>query len=90
MRQLAAMVGISNPYLSQIENNLRAPSAQVLNNIAASLGMDPEALKVTDPDDDGDLRAAIRRDSNLTPAQRRALLEVYGAMLAANRADSDR
>ncbi|MEP6562472.1 MAG: helix-turn-helix transcriptional regulator, partial [Nakamurella sp.] len=30
MRQLAAMSGISNPYLSQIERGLRDPSDQVL------------------------------------------------------------
>jgi len=29
MRQVAAMAGISNPYLSQIEHGLRAPSADV-------------------------------------------------------------
>ena len=90
MRQLAAMVGISNPYLSQIENNLRAPSTQVLNSIAVSLGLDPEELKVAATDKDDDLRAAIRADSRLTPAQRRALEEVYAAMLAANRADPTR
>ena len=37
MRQLAATVGISNPYLSQIERGLRAPSEAVLNAIAESL-----------------------------------------------------
>jgi transcriptional regulator with XRE-family HTH domain len=30
MRQVDAMAGISNPYLSQIEHGLRAPSADVL------------------------------------------------------------
>ena len=30
MRQVAAMAGISNPYLSQIEHGLRAPSEAVL------------------------------------------------------------
>ena len=39
MRQLAAMAGISNPYLSQIERGLRDPSDQVLNAIADSLQM---------------------------------------------------
>ena len=34
MRQVAAMAGISNPYLSQIEHGLRAPSAAVLETIA--------------------------------------------------------
>ena len=30
MRQFAAVAGISNPYLSQIERGLRAPSERVL------------------------------------------------------------
>ncbi len=38
LRQLAAMVGISNPYLSQIERGLRLPSEQVLEAIAPLTG----------------------------------------------------
>ncbi len=34
MRQLADLVGISNPYLSQIERGLRDPSEKVLDAIA--------------------------------------------------------
>src|SRR5215469_16613998 len=34
MRQFAELAGISNPYLSQIERGLRAPSEQVLEAIA--------------------------------------------------------
>ena len=45
MRQLAAMVGISGPYLSQIERGLRAPSEQVLGSIAKSLQTSAEALQ---------------------------------------------
>ena len=33
MRQLAAMAGISNPYLSHIEHGLREPSEQVLKSL---------------------------------------------------------
>ena len=33
MRQFAQLAGISNPYLSQIERGLRAPSQQVLDGI---------------------------------------------------------
>ena len=44
MRQLAAMVGISNPYLSQIERGLRAPSDHVLRSIADSLQTSADAL----------------------------------------------
>lgn len=36
MWQLAAMAGISNPYLSQIERGLREPSAHVLKSLADS------------------------------------------------------
>ena len=45
MRQVAAMAGISNPYLSQIEHGLRAPSEAVLETIAATLGVPPETLR---------------------------------------------
>ncbi|MBB2893649.1 helix-turn-helix domain-containing protein [Flexivirga oryzae] len=90
MRQLASMVGISNPYLSQIENGLRAPSEQVLDNIARSLGLSPEDLRLEeDEETESDLRAAMKADRSLTAAQRRALVEVYDAMVAANRARTE-
>src|SRR3954465_13368041 len=37
MRQFAGMVGISNPYLSQIERGLREPSEKGVEAIAKSL-----------------------------------------------------
>jgi transcriptional regulator with XRE-family HTH domain len=95
MRQLAAMSGISGPYLSQIENGLRAPSDHVLRSIATTLGIDPEELVGTGgqaadseaAQAQAATRTAIGTDPNLTTAQRRALLEVYAAMvLAATRA----
>jgi transcriptional regulator with XRE-family HTH domain len=54
LRQLASLAGISNPYLSQIEHGLRAPSAAVLETIAATLGVPPETLHPRDDDDDDD------------------------------------
>jgi transcriptional regulator with XRE-family HTH domain len=86
MRQLAAMVGISGPYLSQIEHGLRAPSEQVLGAIAKSLQTSAEALQ-----DQADtlaphqpapsaVAAAIERDPDLTARQRQALIEVYTAL----------
>jgi transcriptional regulator with XRE-family HTH domain len=51
MRQVAAMAGISNPYLSQIEHGLRAPSADVLETIATTLGVSPETLRPRTDDD---------------------------------------
>jgi transcriptional regulator with XRE-family HTH domain len=53
MRQVAAMAGISNPYLSQIEHGLRAPSEAVLETIAATLGVPPETLRPQTDDDHG-------------------------------------
>jgi transcriptional regulator with XRE-family HTH domain len=52
MRQVAAMAGISNPYLSQIEHGLRAPSAEVLDTIAATLGVSADMLRPQTTDDD--------------------------------------
>jgi transcriptional regulator with XRE-family HTH domain len=83
MRQLAAMVGISNPYLSQIERGLRAPSEHVLHAIAASLRTTADALAeqaapaaTAAPS----VLAAIADDPNLTARQRQALAEVYTAL----------
>ena len=44
MRQFAELAGISNPYLSQIERGLRAPSEQVLDAIAKTLRVSADAL----------------------------------------------
>jgi len=94
MRQLAATVGISNPYLSQIERGLRAPSEAVLNAIAESLQtsvdrlyddagfVDPDPQKDTEAA--GDLQAEIEAATELTTAQRKALVEIYRGFLDAN------
>lgn len=82
MRQLASMVGISNPYLSQIERNLRAPSDRVLHAIAEQLHMSADALvsQVTpDTDEESAVTKALREDPDLTNAQRRSLEEMYEA-----------
>jgi transcriptional regulator with XRE-family HTH domain len=82
MRQLAAMAGISNPYLSQIERGLRDPSDQVLNAIADSLQMSADSLRPPTPEPDPDAAppavvAAVRADPDLTAQQRKALEESY-------------
>src|SRR5436190_23276608 len=88
MRQLADLVGISNPYLSQIERGLRDPSERVLDSIARHLEVSAETLhkhadRARDPDeaDESAVVAAIRADANLTARQRQALLEVYDAFI---------
>jgi transcriptional regulator with XRE-family HTH domain len=92
MRQFAQMAGISNPYLSQIERGLRAPSERVLDAIARSLETSSDALYeqagiAPEPDEDGEIgtREAIEADDRLTGRQRRAMLEIYDAFMAANR-----
>jgi transcriptional regulator with XRE-family HTH domain len=87
MRQVAEMAGISNPYLSQIERGLRAPSEHVLESIAAAMDMSASALRdeagvSSEPPPSTAVEDAIRHDARLTAAQRRALLEVYRAFSA--------
>jgi transcriptional regulator with XRE-family HTH domain len=91
LRQLADLVGISNPYLSQIERGLREPSEKVLDAIAEGLELSAEGLheqgrrRRAEQDEDGEepaVAAAIRADPSLTARQRQALLEVYKAFTA--------
>ncbi|MFC9557161.1 helix-turn-helix domain-containing protein [Rhodococcus sp. NPDC056960] len=82
MRQFAAMVGISNPYLSQIERNLREPSERVLDAIAEHLQMSTDMLLGqvrNEPRAVSGVVTAIDRDPDLTNAQRKALTEMYEA-----------
>src|ERR1700704_108201 len=83
MRQFAELAGISNPYLSQIERGLRAPSEQVVDGIAGALKVSVDALYeqagMTPPGDGNDASAvldAIAEDPRLTARQRAALREV--------------
>lgn len=94
MRQFAALVGISGPYLSQIERGLRAPSDAVLRAIAESLQTTADELyeaagyavvdEAAAPDAPARVAAALSADPELTASQRRALLEMYAAFRDAN------
>jgi transcriptional regulator with XRE-family HTH domain len=91
MRQFAQLAGISNPYLSQIERGLRAPSEQVLEGIAGALKLSSEALYeqagVSPPGEQAESSAvldAITVDPRLTARQRSALKEVYEAFVASS------
>ena len=82
MRQLAQMVGISNPYLSQIERGLRRPSAEILSQIAKGLRISVETLYVKaglmdEPGGAPEVEAAIHGDERLTGRQKQALIEIY-------------
>ncbi len=89
MRQFAELAGISNPYLSQIERGLRAPSEQVLESIADALKVSSDGLYEqagmpvpgSEPEENAVLDA-IRADPRLTARQRTALVEVYEAFTA--------
>jgi transcriptional regulator with XRE-family HTH domain len=91
MRQFAALAGISNPYLSQIERGLRAPSQAVLDQIAKTLKVSSDALYeqagFSPPSavpEEGGVLEAIARDPRLTARQRSALREVYEAFVASS------
>src|SRR5215207_2970782 len=92
MRQLAEAVGISKPYLSQIERGLRAPSDAVLNAIADRLDLTTAELReragIVDmprtSNTDHGLQQAIESANELTAAQRRAMVEIYHGFLNAN------
>jgi transcriptional regulator with XRE-family HTH domain len=81
MRQFADLVGISNPYLSQIERGLRAPSEQVVQSIANALKVSADTLYeqagVNTDDEPSAVLDAIREDPRLTGRQRQAMVEVY-------------
>lgn len=88
MRQFAELAGISNPYLSQIERGLRAPSEHVLDAIARTLQVSADTLRqqagLADSEDarESVVLEAIAQDQRLTARQRTALREVYEAFLA--------
>lgn len=80
MRQVATMAGISNPYLSQIERGLRAPSEEVLRAIAKTLNISADLLRGDAPaSHSAEVVEAIQSDPDLTVSQRRSLIEAYEA-----------
>ena len=90
LRQLSELVGVSNPYLSQIERGLRRPSAEVLQQIAKALRISAEQLYVRagivspEPSASGSVELAILADVGLTERQKQSLLDVYSSFLAMN------
>ena len=96
LRQLSAIAGISNPYLSQIERGVKRPSAEILQQIAKGLSISAETLYVQagllDPKDaaaeaGATTRAAIATDPALTSRQRQTLLEIYESFVGVTAAD---
>jgi transcriptional regulator with XRE-family HTH domain len=81
LRQLADRAGVSNPYLSQIENGLRKPSAEVLQQIASALRVSTPAMYLRagllDSDGQPGVLASIAADPELTIAQKQSLSQIY-------------
>lgn len=91
VRQLSAVAGISNPYLSQIERGLRKPSAEILSALASGLRISAESLYIRAgllepageasqapvPEPASGVPAAIRADPRLSDQQRRFMLDLY-------------
>lgn len=86
LRQLAELAKVSNPYLSQLERGLHAPSMRVLQSIADALDVSLETVLaqagLLPPDEavpapSAATEAAIRADPLLSDEQKEALLSVY-------------
>jgi transcriptional regulator with XRE-family HTH domain len=87
LRELASRAGVSNSYLSQVERGLYQPSAEFLRSVAKPLNASAETLYAhagfLDPATHGapDVADAIARDPKLSNVQRRALIQMYRALL---------
>jgi transcriptional regulator with XRE-family HTH domain len=95
LRQLAEQVGVSNPYLSQIERGLRRPSAEVLQQLAKALRISAEQLYIragiVSPEGGigGSVELAVLDDTALTERQKQTLLDVYASFVAMNEGHQD-
>ncbi|HEX6255116.1 MAG TPA: helix-turn-helix transcriptional regulator [Euzebyales bacterium] len=100
LRQLADIAKVSNPYLSQIERGLHAPSVRVLRSIAEALDLSAETLleqagllehangAPTATSATPPTERAIRIDPRLTESQKEALISVYRSYVAAAEGDA--
>lgn len=97
VRQLSAVAGISNPYLSQIERGLKKPSAEILQALAKGLQISAESLYVraglldaTTAPPGIDVRHALKLDRHLTDRQRRLMLDLYDSFVPQESPPEDR
>ena len=68
LRELARKVGISSPFLSDMELGRRFPSEEILAKLAAALSVSPEDLKQYDNREPiADLKRLMDSDSKLEP-----------------------
>ncbi|WP_282780609.1 MULTISPECIES: helix-turn-helix transcriptional regulator [unclassified Nocardia] len=94
LRQLAALAGVSNPYLSQIERGLRNPSAEVLAQIAKGLRVSSEVLYMRagylEQRPHSPVRDALLAETAITERQKQVLLDIYESFRRENAANEDR
>ena len=88
LRRLAEKAGISNPYLSQIERELRRPSAEVLKNLSRALEISANSLYsragLIDEESPQTVFDAIVADDKLDGDQKKVLLDMYRALVRSN------
>lgn len=85
-RELAKLTKLSDPYVSQLERGLHAPSVRVLKALAEALNVRAETMLqlaglYEDPHQVPSVEEAISADTVLTDQQKMALLGVYRGFL---------
>ena len=84
VRELAKRIGVSSPFLSDIELGRRFPSEEVLGKLAAALNVRLEDLKQYDNRAPiADLKRLMDSDPKLGPAFRTAVEKVKSGELTA-------
>ena len=73
---LAELIGVSRPYLAQIENETRSLSAVRQSAIAKALEIDPADLIDFDAPDQDDEKYLIQSFRRLRPEQRKEWLDL--------------
>jgi transcriptional regulator with XRE-family HTH domain len=98
LRHLAKLTHVSDSYLSQIERGLHEPSPEVLKSIAAALNLplnglyerlgwlDKESKDTTVPPAAPSVIEAVNADTRLSDVQKRALCDMYLALIGPERA----
>ena len=83
-RELARLMEVSDPYVSQLERGMHEPSVRVLKSLAGALNVRAETLLayagLLDPDQDqsqSSVVEAIQSDPHLSDEQKSTLLSVY-------------
>jgi transcriptional regulator with XRE-family HTH domain len=69
LREMAELAKVSNPYLSQVERGLHAPSVRVLTSIARALNLSADILLAQAGFDEDDAKDAETGDDEAGPSR---------------------